>query len=139
MSAGHDPAITMPGFCQVIADQAAIDTGIVSLAWRWGSPAQVDGTTLAYRGTPLPTHSPDRQQDRGEGAREFVTYAHGSDAASAAKLLAEQIAAWHHAGRPRPQPRVYPAGTTDGDLAEGFRLDKWHSRIAIDFLADGSR
>jgi protein-L-isoaspartate(D-aspartate) O-methyltransferase len=140
-SSGQDMwlATTMPGFCQVIADQEAIDTGIVSLTWRWGSPAQVDGTTLAYRGTPLPTHSPAGQQDSGEGVREFVTYAHGPCAARAAALLAEQIGAWDRAGRPKPRLRVYPAGTPDGDLTEGFRLDKWHSRIVINFLADSAR
>jgi protein-L-isoaspartate(D-aspartate) O-methyltransferase len=141
-SSGQDMwlATTMPGFCQVIADQEAIDAGIVSLTWRWGSPAQIDGTTLAYRGTPLPTQkSTDGQQDSGEAVREFVTYAHGPCAVRAAALLAEQIGAWDRAGRPRPRLRVYPAGTPDGDLAEGFRLDKWHSRIVIDFLADGAR
>jgi protein-L-isoaspartate(D-aspartate) O-methyltransferase len=71
--------------------------------------------------------------------REFVTYAHGPDADHAAAFLAEQIGAWDRAGRPKPRLRVYPAGTPDGGLAEGFVLEKWHSRIVIDFLAAGAR
>lgn len=133
-SSGQDMwlATTLPGFCQVIADQEAIDADIVALTWRWGSPAHVDGTTLAYRGTPLPA-------DGHDDLCEYVTYAHGPDADRAAAFLAEQIDAWDRAGRPKPRLRVYPAGTPDGELAEGFRLDKWHSRIVIDFLANGAR
>lgn len=129
-SSGQDMwlATTVPGFCQVIADQEAIDTDVVRLTWRWGSPAHVDGTTLAYRGTPLPVAGHD-------GLREFVTYAHGPHADRAAGFLAEQIGAWDRAGRPKPRLRVYPAGTLDGELAEGFRLLKRHSRIVIDFPA----
>ncbi|MFF0572598.1 methyltransferase, FxLD system [Streptosporangium saharense] len=120
-------ATTVPGFCQVIADQEAIDADIVRLTWRWGSPARVDAATLAYRGTPQPT---------ADGLHEFVTYAHGPDAEAAAAFLAEQIGAWDRAGRPKPRLRVYPATTPDDELAEGFRLDKWHSRLVIDFPAD---
>jgi protein-L-isoaspartate(D-aspartate) O-methyltransferase len=125
-------ATTVPGFCQVIADQEAIDAGIVALTWRWGSPAHVDGTTLAYRGTPLTAGGSD-------GARELVAYAHGPDAGRAAAFLAGQIGAWDRAGRPRPRLRVYPAGPPDGELADGFRLEKRHTRIVIDFLADDAR
>jgi protein-L-isoaspartate(D-aspartate) O-methyltransferase len=136
-SSGQDMwlATTAAGFCQVIADQEAIDTDIVSVPWRWGSPACVDGATLAYRGTPLPAGGGDGH----DGVREFVTYAHGPDADRAAVFLAEQIGAWDRAGRPKPRLRVYPAGTPDGELAEGFRLDKWHSRVVIDFLANSAR
>ena len=125
-------ATTVPGFCQVIADQEAIDAGIVALTWRWGSPAHVDGTTLAYRGATVTTGGSD-------GARELVASAHGPDAGRAAAFLAGQIGAWDRAGRPRPRLRVYPAGTPDGELADGFRLEKRHTRIVIDFLANDAR
>jgi protein-L-isoaspartate(D-aspartate) O-methyltransferase len=68
-----------------------------------------------------------------------VAYAHGPDAGRAAAFLAGQIGAWDRAGRPRPRLRVYPAGTPDGELADGFRLEKRHTRIVIDFLANDAR
>lgn len=128
-SSGQDMwlSMTLPEFCQVIADQEAITAGIVDLAWRWGSPAFINGKTFAYRGRPLPVNGHD-------GAHESVAYAHGPDAYRAASVLTEQIVAWDQAGRPQPRLRVYPAGTPDSEMAQGFRLDKWHSRLIIDFL-----
>lgn len=117
-------AATVPGFCLLVADQEAIDDGIVQLSWRYGSPAFTDGATLAYRGKPRPVNDE-------ESLFEFVTYAHGPGAEQAAEFLAGQIAAWDRAGRPRPCLRVYPAGTPDSDLATGFWLEKRHSRLVI--------
>jgi protein-L-isoaspartate(D-aspartate) O-methyltransferase len=117
-------ASSLPGFCLLVCDQAAIDDGIVLLSWPYGTPAFVDRDTLAYRGKPVPV-------DVGEGLYEFVAYAHGPDAEQAVEFLAEQIAAWDRAGRPSPRLWIYPAGTPDSDLVDGFLLDKRHSRVVI--------
>ncbi|WP_182874946.1 methyltransferase, FxLD system [Microbispora sp. H10670] len=117
-------AATVPGFCLLVADQTAIDTDVVRLSWPYGSPACVNRNTLAYRGMPVPV-------DGRDGVREFVTYAHGPDAEQVAAFLAGQITAWDAAGRPAPCLRVYPAGTSDADLPDGYVLDKRHSRLVI--------
>ncbi|MDX6741443.1 methyltransferase, FxLD system [Actinocorallia sp. A-T 12471] len=115
-------AATLPGFALVTCSQEAIDQGVVALPWQCGTPAFVDGPTLAYRPKP-------RQLD--DGRYEFGAFAHGSDAHAAARLLAEQIAAWDRAGRPEPRLSVYPLGTPDVDLPDGFVLTKRHSRLVI--------
>ncbi|MBO4273800.1 methyltransferase, FxLD system [Microbispora triticiradicis] len=116
-------AATLPGFCLITASQEALDTGIVVLPWRYGTPAFVDGPNLAYRAKPRPV--------RGREVYEFGAFAHGPQAEQAARLLADQIIAWDQAGRPAPRLSVYSAGTSDGDLPDGYVLDKRHSRLVI--------
>lgn len=117
-------ATTVPGFCLITASQQAIDDGIVSLPWQYGTPAFTDGSTLAYR-TRLRPYGDDGTLS------EFGVFAHGPDAAQAAGLLAGQISAWDRAGRPAPRLWVYPAGTADPSLPDGLVLDKTHSRLVI--------
>jgi len=117
-------ATTLPGFCLITAAQQAIDDGIVVLPWQYGTPAFTDGPTLAYRTKPRPAGD--------DGAVfEFGAFAHGPQAQQAARQMAEQIAAWDHAGRPVARLHVYPAGTPDTALPDGLVLDKVHSRLVI--------
>jgi protein-L-isoaspartate(D-aspartate) O-methyltransferase len=106
------------------AQQKAMDSGVVDLPWRYGTPAFVDGATIAYRAKP-------RLIEKDPSVYEFGAYAHGPDADRAAEVLAEQIRVWDRAGRPSPHLSVHPAGTPDADLPEGFLLDKRHTRVVI--------
>ncbi|WP_037843657.1 methyltransferase, FxLD system [Streptomyces sp. NRRL F-5126] len=114
----------LPGFCLITADQEAMDSGIVDLPWRYGTPAVTDGPTLAYRATPRPV-------DGDPGHVEFGVYGHGPQAEQAATLLAEQIRAWDRAGRPDPHLSVFPSGTPDTAVPDGLTVDKRHSRVVI--------
>ncbi|GAA1024604.1 hypothetical protein Aple_102840 [Acrocarpospora pleiomorpha] len=114
----------LPGFCLMTAQQDALDSGVVDLPWRYGTPAFVDGGTLAYRAKP-------RLVEENPSVYEFGAYAHGHDADEAAELLTEQIRAWDRAGRPSPHLSVFPAGTPDAELPEGLVLNKRHTRVVI--------
>lgn len=114
-------ATHLPGFAVMIAAQSAVDSGLVVPSWRFGTPTSVHGATLAYRG-------PLRQIATAEF--EHVVYAHGPDAASAAKQMAAQIRAWDHAGRPAPTLHVVPHDMP-ADFPEGMVLNKRHSRIVF--------
>jgi protein-L-isoaspartate(D-aspartate) O-methyltransferase len=114
----------LPGFASMIIPQDAVDSGLVDPSWRFGTPAFVDGGTLAYRG---------RLRQVGDAGTEFeyVVYAHGPDAARAAEEMAGQIRAWAKVGRPSPTLFVFPAGTPDAELPAGMVLDKKHSRLVF--------
>jgi protein-L-isoaspartate(D-aspartate) O-methyltransferase len=114
----------LPGFCLITAKQEAIDSGIVDLPWRYGTPAITEGPTLAYRARPRPVAGDPTQF-------EFGAYGHGPEGERVASLLVERIRAWDRAGRPGPELTVYPAGAPDDVLPDGFVLDKRHSRIVI--------
>jgi protein-L-isoaspartate(D-aspartate) O-methyltransferase len=117
-------ATHLPGFGSMIVPQEAIDSGLVVPSWRWGTPAFVDGATLAYRGKL-------RQVDEAGTEFEYVAYAHGPSAAGAAEHMADQIRAWDEARRPPPTLCVFPIDTPDADLPEGLVLNKRHSRIVF--------
>ncbi|MFD0772320.1 methyltransferase, FxLD system [Streptomonospora algeriensis] len=120
--------VTLPEFCVLTAQQEAIDQGVVSPSWRLGTPALVEGGTVAYRARLRPA-----DPETGQGPYEFGAYAHGPDAPELADRLAEQIRIWdrdHRAG-PEPVLNVFPAGTPDAELPQGCVLDKRHSRIVL--------
>jgi protein-L-isoaspartate(D-aspartate) O-methyltransferase len=117
-------ATTMPGCCLMTARQQAIDDDIVDLSWEHGTPALADGPNFAYRSKPRPLEGP-------EHLHEFGVVAHGPDAATVARTMANHISAWDEAGRPSPRLTVLPAGTPDEDLPVGYVLDKRHTRLVI--------
>jgi protein-L-isoaspartate(D-aspartate) O-methyltransferase len=117
-------ATHLPDFGSMIIPQEAIDSGLVTPSWRWGTPALVDGATLAYRGKL-------RQVDDAGTQFEYVVHAHGPEAVSAADRMADQIRAWDKAGRPAPALHVFPIDTPDGDLPEGMVLNKKHTRLVF--------
>ncbi|MGH3828965.1 MAG: methyltransferase, FxLD system, partial [Pseudonocardiaceae bacterium] len=119
-------ATTLPDFCLIAASQYAVDCGLVAPGWPMGTPAILDGGSLAYRATRQSVNSD-------ETASEFGAYAHGPDAARLAEGLAEQIRIWdrNHRDGPGPCLTVHPADTPDADLPDGVVLDKRHTRIVI--------
>ncbi len=110
-------------FVVLTAQQEAIDAGLVTPAWRYGTPAAVHDGSFCYRSALSWT---DDLFD--VGAR-----AHGADAAAAAGQMVEHMSAWVEAGSPAPVLHVLPAGTPDGDLPAGTVLDKRHSRVVLTF------
>lgn len=122
----------LPGFCLITAHQEAMDSGIVDLPWRYGTPALADGPTLAYRATPRPV-------DGDPGHVEFGAYGHGPQAERAATLLAEQIRAWDQAGRPDPHLSVFPADAPGTAVPDGLVVDKRHSRVVISWPTADAR
>jgi protein-L-isoaspartate(D-aspartate) O-methyltransferase len=110
-------------FVVLTAQQEAIDAGLVTPAWRYGTPAAVHDGNFCYRSALSWTGD---QFD--VGAR-----AHGAGAAAAAGQMVEQMRAWLDAGSPAPVLHVLPAGAPDGDLPAGTVLDKRHSRVVLTF------
>jgi protein-L-isoaspartate(D-aspartate) O-methyltransferase len=117
-------ATTMPGSCLMTARQKAIDDGTVALSWQHGTPALADGPNLAYRAKPRPLEGPGH-------LHEFGVVAHGPDAASVARTMTEHIYAWDQAGRPSPQLRALPAGTSIPNQPAEHILEKRHTRLVI--------
>jgi protein-L-isoaspartate(D-aspartate) O-methyltransferase len=114
----------LPGFVPLLAEQEAVDRGVVRPSWRLGTPAVVQCGTLAYRARLRPVEGvPDQY--------EFGAVAHGPDAAGLAGRFVEQVRAWHERARPRPGLTVLPAGTPDDRLPAGLVLDKRHTRIVV--------
>ena len=116
-------ATWLEGFSLLTARPGAVESGLVTPSWRLGTPALVDGGSLAYRAKLRPAGEP--------GAYEFGAYGHGPEAARVAERLAEQIRRWDRLGRPTPRMAVYPASTLDADLPDGFVLTKRHTKIVI--------
>lgn len=117
-------ATHLAGFALLTAEQDAVDTGVVAPSWRLGTPATVDGPTLAYRAKLRPL---DVERTR----FEFGVYAHGPAAAKAADQMAEQIRRWDQHGRPAPRMTVCPADTPSPDLPAGLVLHKRHATIVL--------
>ncbi|MER7457310.1 methyltransferase, FxLD system [Micromonospora sp. NPDC126480] len=110
-------------FVVLAAQQAAVDAGIVTPAWRFGTPAALHNGTFVYRSALAWT----------DDVFDLGACAHGPDAAAAAERMAEHMRAWVEAREPEPVLRVLPRQTPDGDLPVGTVLDKRHSRIVLTF------
>lgn len=110
-------------FVVLSAQQEAVDAGIVTPAWRFGTPAVLHEGTFSYRSALRWTND----------MFDLGACAHGPDAAEAADRLVEHMRAWVDAGTPSPVLRLLPAGTPDGDLPVGTVLDKRHSRVVLAF------
>ncbi|MGQ0774601.1 MAG: methyltransferase, FxLD system, partial [Pseudonocardiales bacterium] len=96
----------LPEFCLLSATQEAVDRELVSPGWQLGTPALVDGRSLAYRAKLRPVNAE-------ETVSEFGAYAHGPDAVKVADRLVRQIRIWDRDHRHGPGPRltVHPADT----------------------------
>jgi protein-L-isoaspartate(D-aspartate) O-methyltransferase len=115
-----------PEFVVLSAQEAAVESGIVAPAWRFGTPAILNEGTFCYRSALRWT---GRFFDLG-------AYAHGPQAAAAVGRMVEHMRAWVDAGSPPPVLYVLPARIPDGDLPEGTVLDKRHSRLVLAFTSD---
>lgn len=118
-------ACALPQFCLITATREAIDAGLVSPTWRLGTPALVDGGSFAYRTIRKIADEQDQH--------EFGVIGHGPGALIVAERLAEQMRLWDRQYRSGPGPvfRVYPQGTPDDRLANGFVIEKDHTRVSI--------
>lgn len=119
-------ATTLEGACVLTATQDAVNQDLIAPSWRLGTPALVEGASLAYRAKQRPVG------DDGD-TFEFGAFAHGPDAQRLADRLTERFRVWdnHVRGRLQPQMVVYPVGTDAVDLPDGYLVDKLHTRIML--------
>jgi protein-L-isoaspartate(D-aspartate) O-methyltransferase len=110
-------------FVVLTAQQEAVDAGVVTPAWRFGTPAALHDGTLCYR-------SALRWTD--DDVFDLGARAHGPDAAATGRLVGH-MRAWLDAGSPSPVLHVLPLGAPDGSLPAGTVLDKRHSRFVLTF------
>ncbi|GIH10067.1 hypothetical protein Rhe02_81340 [Rhizocola hellebori] len=110
-------------FLVLTAQEEAIESGVVSPSWRFGTPATFAAGTFGYR-----------SDVRWTGDRfDLGARAHGPEAATTAQQLIEHMRAWVEAGTPSPTLHAAPAKTPDGDLPAGTVLDKRHRRLVLTF------
>ncbi|MEV6527860.1 methyltransferase, FxLD system [Longispora sp. NPDC051575] len=110
-------------FVVLTAQQEAIDAGRITPAWRFGTPAVLDGDTLSYLA-----------KFRWTGDTfDLGVYAHGPDAAAAAERMVQIMRDWLAGGTPLLVLHVLPATTPDGALPAGTVLDKRHRRLVLAF------
>lgn len=119
----------LPDFCLLTASQEALDQGVVTLGWRYGTPALADGDSIAYRARPRPL-------DDQRTVFEAGAYGHGPHGADLAERLAGQIREWDRQRRAGAVPllTVHPAGTAEGELPVGpgrLVLRKRHTTIVL--------
>jgi protein-L-isoaspartate(D-aspartate) O-methyltransferase len=105
------------------AQQEAVDAGLVTPAWRFGTPAALHQGAFLYRSALRWT----------DGLFDLGACAHGPNAGAAAGDMVAQMRAWVDAGEPAPVLHVLPARTPDGDPPAGTVLDKRHSRLVLTF------
>ncbi|MEV5570329.1 methyltransferase, FxLD system [Spirillospora sp. NPDC052269] len=110
-------------FVILTAQEAAVESGAVAPAWRFGTPATLEPGAFCYRSELLWS---DQRFDLG-------AIAHGPEAAAATNRMVDHMRAWVDAGCPPPALHVLPAQTPDGDLPAGTVLDKRHSRLVLTF------
>lgn len=130
-------ATALPGFCQL---QAGDDSPITVAAPKKPgfAHAVVRGPDLAYILT-----RPAAADDGSRGA-EFGVHAFGPGAADLASDVAGNIRTWaaDYRDGPRPEYRIYPAGTPDAEMVlpsgRSRVIDKPLSRIAISWAAPES-
>jgi protein-L-isoaspartate(D-aspartate) O-methyltransferase len=139
MAAGESSAdqdlwlAALPDFCLLTASQDALDQGVVTLGWRYGTPALADGDSIAYRARPRPL-------DEQRTVFEAGAYGHGPNSAVLAERLAGQIRAWDRQRREGALPllTVHPASTAEDELPDGpgrLVLRKRHTTIVLTWVA----
>lgn len=123
-------ATTLEGACVLTATQDAVDRSVVAPSWRLGTPALVEGASLAYR-------AKQRSVGDDDGTFELGAFAHGPDAQRLAELLAERFRVWDSQvrGQLRPHMEVHPSSVNSVDFPSGCVVDKPHSRIVLSWQA----
>jgi protein-L-isoaspartate(D-aspartate) O-methyltransferase len=118
--------MTLPDFCQLTAKQEAIEHGVVTPSWRYGTPALISDRSIAYRAKPRPL-------DDERSTFECGAYGHGPKGAELADRLAAQIRTWDRDYRTGPGPvlAVHPADAPDDGLPGGFVIKKRHAKVVL--------
>ncbi|GAA3873540.1 hypothetical protein GCM10022243_43360 [Saccharothrix violaceirubra] len=118
--------VTEPRVCRIDA-HPDVASEVCDPIQRFRAPALVDGQSLAYLTS--------RRREEGDDVRwELGAIAHGPDAAELAGRLCAEVRDWSAERDARkPTLLIYPAGTPDGDLADGTVIDKTHSRFVLTY------
>ncbi|QFZ20344.1 methyltransferase, FxLD system [Saccharothrix syringae] len=114
-----------PGTCRFAAGNAAVEAGLCNPAFKFSSPALVDGDSLAY----LTLRGPEPEAT--ERRFELGATGHGPLGANLAERLCAVIRTWSHDRTAQAVITAYPAGTPDAELADGPVVDKRFVRLVI--------
>jgi protein-L-isoaspartate(D-aspartate) O-methyltransferase len=116
---------TEPGTCRFAAGPSAVESGLCNPAFKYRSPAVVEGDSLAY----LTLRGPEPEAT--ERRWELGAIGHGPSGAQLAERLCEQIRAWDRDRTAQPIITAYPAGTPDQELAGVLVIDKRSVRLVV--------
>ncbi|WP_335986664.1 methyltransferase, FxLD system [Glycomyces sp. MUSA5-2] len=118
-------ATVAPTFGYLTATDAGLDSGLITLAIRWGMAAIWDRDSLAYL-TLRPVN-----EDR--TVFEFGAFGHGPGARELADRIVQHTRSWDRDQRREtgPHVQVHPKTALDGDLPPGLVCEKRHSRVTV--------
>ncbi|HUY47099.1 MAG TPA: methyltransferase, FxLD system [Streptosporangiaceae bacterium] len=111
----------------IVHSRAAIDRGLVTPVYRWGSMAVFGRDTFAYL-----TERSGKHAGSGTDLPELGVCAYGPGGADLARRVADRIQAWDRIRRSIAQlwVEVHPAGTGDSHGAL-MVIDKRHTRVIV--------
>lgn len=116
---------TEPGTCRFAAGSEAVESGLCNPAFKYRSPALVEGASLAY----LTLRGPDPEAT--ERRWELGAIGHGPIGVQLAERLCEQIRAWGRDRTDQPVITAYPADTPDQELTGGLVINKRYVRLVV--------
>ncbi|MFF4988531.1 methyltransferase, FxLD system [Streptosporangium saharense] len=114
-------ATNTDAFGRLAVGSAARKSGLIDPALRWAGAALYEGGTIAYLA--LRQHGPISE--------ELGVTAHGPDSERLAAHLTELLHQWNRTRPAQPIITAYPAGTPDGRLAPGIRIERPDTRLTI--------
>ncbi|MEV5544086.1 methyltransferase, FxLD system [Saccharopolyspora shandongensis] len=122
-------ATAISSFGRLVAEQTAVDNGLVDRMARWNTPTAVHGASFAY----LATLRPNTDNTR----HEFGVRAHGPDAEYLADAYVELIQTWDRCYR-HQQARidVHPATAEPPQPPTSRVINKQHTRIVLHWPED---
>ncbi|MEH0564393.1 methyltransferase, FxLD system [Streptomyces silvae] len=117
---------TEPTTCRITVKQAAIDAGLRRPAAPALSPALVEADSIAYL-----TLERITAEDSTEPRFRLGAAGYGPRGHALAERLCTQITAWGDDRAAEPMISLYPAGTPDYELTEGYVIEKPSARMVI--------
>lgn len=117
-----------PGTCRINVKPEAVTAGLRQPAPAALAPALVENGSLAYL-----TLEKIPGEEGAESTFKLGAVGYGPIGTDLAERLCEQIRAWDQERTAEPAISVYPVGTPDNELAEGYVIDKPSGRLVISF------
>ncbi|WP_351230063.1 methyltransferase, FxLD system [Streptomyces sp. NPDC002133] len=114
--------------CRITVKPAAIDVGLHRPAIPALSPALVEGDSMAYL-----TLERITTEEVAEPRFRLGAAGYGPAGGTLAERLCAQIRAWGSARTAEPVISLFPAGTSDDQLADGSLIEKPSARMVITF------
>ncbi|MCD0453320.1 methyltransferase, FxLD system [Actinocorallia sp. API 0066] len=108
-------------FARLSVGSTARKSGLIAPAPRWAGAALHDGGTIAYLVV----------RQHGPISDELGVIAHGPDSDRLTAHVIELLRQWNRTRPGQPIITAYPAGTPDGLLAPGTRIERPDTRLTI--------